>query len=195
MTRRVVTNPTAQDDQDAQGAGFTEHRDVHQLRVTLPLTQHSTIVTRAFRPKTTDADDWLYVNNQAFVDHPDQSAMTHEQLLAQMAEPWFDASGFLLHYRHDRLAGFCWTKRHEATAANPPMGEIYVIGVDPAFQGLGLGRELVLSGLESLSERGENVGMLYVDDTNVAAYSLYTSLGFTLHHVDRIYDQANQPTK
>lgn len=195
MARRVVTNPTAQDDRDAQSAGFTEHRDVHQLRVILPLAQHSTIVTRAVRPKTTDVDDWLRVNNRAFVDHPDQSAMTAEQLLAQMEEPWFDARGFLLHYRNDQLAGFCWTKRHQVTATEPAMGEIYVIGVDPAFQGLGLGRELVLSGLESLSACGEHVGMLYVDETNVAAYSLYTSLGFTLHHVDRVYDAPSQPTK
>ncbi|MHB8669581.1 MAG: GNAT family N-acetyltransferase [Acidimicrobiales bacterium] len=70
---------------------------------------------------------------------------------------------------------------------DPPLGEIYVVAVDPDFHGLGLGRALTVAGLESLSERGLRMGMLYVDATNAAARAVYDSLGFVLDHVDRAY--------
>ena len=67
------------------------------------------------------------------------------------------------------------------------MGEIFVIAVDPAFHGRGLGRAMTVAGLQSLHQRGIELGMLYVDAANVAAVSLYYDLGFTLHHVQRAF--------
>ena len=99
-------------------------------------------------------------------------------------QPWFDPDGFLLHERDGRLAGFCWTKVHEpedgvmSEGIEQELGEIYVIAVDPDFQGRGLGRQLVLAGLASLWDRGVSAGMLYVDHDNEAARKLYFSLGF-----------------
>ena len=71
-----------------------------------------------------------------------------------------------------------------------------MIAVDPDFQGLGLGRALVLAGLDSLHARGLTVGMLYVDRSNTPAVRLYEDLGFTVDHVDRAYvtDVAPQST-
>ena len=69
---------------------------------------------------------------------------------------------------------------------SPQLGEIYVIGVDPAFQGRGLGRALTLLGLDWLHrERNIDHGMLYVDGANAAAIAMYTRLGFTVDHVDQ----------
>lgn len=185
--RRTVHAPTEEADRRAVLDGLTERRDVYQLRRPLPIDATEACPTRAFVPGSDDEAAWIVVNNRAFVSHPDQSAMTPERLHAALDEGWFDPDGFRLHERGGRLAAFCWTKRHPATATDPAMGEIYVIGVDPDFQGLGLGRALVLAGLKWLADAGETIGMLYVDATNTGARHLYDSLGFTLHHIDRLY--------
>ena len=48
-------------------------------------------------------------------------------------------------------------------------GEIYVIGVDPDFQGLGLGPQLTLAGLDHLWRTGISEALLYVAGENTAA--------------------------
>jgi mycothiol synthase len=167
----------------AAAHGMTPARQLHEMRRPLPADEHATIATRAFRPN--DADAWLAVNNRAFSGHPEQGGWTAEVLAARVAEPWFDPQGFRL-YEADadgshRLAGFCWTKVHPPTATDPRLGEIYVIAVDPDFGRRGLGRELTLAGLDSLSERGIGTACLYVDAANSAAFELYRRLGFHVH--------------
>ncbi len=84
------------------------------------------------------------------------------------------------------------------TAYDFASGEIYVVGVNPQAQGGGLGRTLTLRALAYLAcaedENGEPLRAidLYVDADNTAAYSLYTSLGFGVATVDRMYAPAQQ---
>ena len=125
------------------------------------------------------------MNNRAFASHPEQGAWTRDDIEEREAERWFDPNGFLLHDIDGELAAFCWTKVHRDQT--PALGEIYVIAVDPAFHGRGLGRSMTVAGLQSLSERGIEVGMLYVDAANVPAVTLYYDLGFTLHQVRRAF--------
>jgi mycothiol synthase len=180
------SSPRPEDDAVARSAGLVPTRRLLQMRRDLPTGLSVDVPTRAFRPGLDDAA-WLAVNNRAFAAHPEQGAWTPDALARRQAEPWFDPDGFRLHERDGRLAAFCWTKLHPATGDDPPMGEIYVVAVDPDFQGLGLGRQLTLAGLESIAERGVGVGMLYVDESNTGAVALYDALGFTVHHTDVAY--------
>jgi mycothiol synthase len=180
-----VPKPTAETDAMAIGSGLGRGRDLFQMRRPLPVEGDRTpVATRSFVPGR-DESAWLTVNNRAFASHPEQGDWNLDTLLEREAESWFDPDGFLLHERDERLAASCWTKIHRDE--EPALGEIYVISVDPDFQGLGLGRALVLAGLDHLAGRGLRVGMLYVDAANETAVALYRALGFSVDHVDRAY--------
>ena len=170
------------DDQAARRHRFEPYRDLWQLRCRLP-AEPSGLSTRAFN--IDDIDEFVTVNNRAFHWHPEQGGIGAGDVRDRMAEPWFDADGFRLHHRDGRLAGFCWTKVHGDH--DPPLGEIYVIAVDPDFSGRGLGGPMTLAGLEWLSARGLTVGMLYVESDNHPANAVYRRIGFEHHHTDRAY--------
>jgi mycothiol synthase len=178
----------------ARTAGFTRVRALWQMR--MPLTGPPVaspvlpagITMRAFQPGK-DEEAWLRVNRRAFAHHPEQGSWTMADLELREAEPWFDPAGFFLAERDSQLAGFHWTKVHPAEAGAPPIGEVYVVGVDPAAQGGGLGRALTLAGLAYLQGRGLDQVMLYVDESNTPAVTMYSALGFALWHTDVMYQR------
>jgi mycothiol synthase len=148
------------------------------MRVGLPLGERSQVTTRPFRPE--DAEAWLRVNNRAFAGHGEQGGWTPDTLALRTSEAWFRPDGFRI-YEHDgEIAAFCWTKIHDDS--EPPIGEIYVIGVDPGLHGRGLGRQLTLAGLDWLTDQGLSTANLYVDGGNTSAVRLYEKLGFVPHH-------------
>jgi mycothiol synthase len=124
------------------------------------------------------------LNAAAFADHPEQGRWSVADLRVRLAEAWFDPAGFLLAERDGRLVGFHWTKVHGGDHAHEPIGEVYVLGVAPTAHGGGLGIALTLAGLHHLRERGLSRAMLYVDESNQPAVSLYEKLGFTRWSTD-----------
>lgn len=176
----------------AEGRSGTQSRALHQMRCRLPV-EIPAIDSRDYRPEH-DLDALREVNNRAFVTHPDQGNQTNQSLLATMAEPWFRPEGIRIHERDGRVAGFCWTKIHPSRSSftrpsekSPPLGEIYVIGVDPDFHGQGLGAPMTAAGLQWMYEQGLEVGMLYVEADNVPAVRTYERLGFTVLRTDRAW--------
>ena len=168
----------------AAALGLSPVRGLYQMRRALPTGVPVNVETRAFDPSR-DEEAWLEVNNRAFATHGEQGGWDLATLRQREAEAWFEPDGFRIHERDGRMAAFCWTKLH--LDADPPLGEIYVVAVDPDFQGLGLGRELTVAGLESIHSRGVATAMLFVDAGNTAAVELYRALGFHIHRTDRAY--------
>ena len=144
------------------------------------------ITVRKFVPGR-DEQAWLALNARAFADHPEQGRMTLHDLLAREAEPWFDPAGLLLAERAGALLGSAWTKVHPASDVHPAHGELYVLGVDPASHGDGLGRLLAALALAHLRGRGVGAAMLYTGPENAAAVRLYRSLGFEVTGTDVRY--------
>jgi mycothiol synthase len=193
-----VNQPRPEHNRIAAAINLTPGRVLYQMRRPLPVEDSlriRSIVTRPFQVGK-DEDSWLEVNNRAFHWHPEQGGWDRATLQQRESEPWFDSSGFLLHEDADgRLDGFCWTKIHKDT--EPAMGEIYVIAVDPERRDRtpGLGRQLVIAGLDYLSQSGLSVGMLYVDALNAPAVKLYVDLGFVVNHLDQAYVGDVPPAK
>lgn len=183
-------------------AGFTPVRELWRMRQTraaLEATVPDAVVPdgvqlRTFEPGR-DEQAWLEANAAAFAHHPEQGAMTLEDLQARMAEDWFDPAGLILAVRESdgALLGFHWTKVHPRSGKHPAIGEVYVVGVTPAAQGMGLGKALTIAGIEHLHSLGLQAIMLYVDADNTAAVALYRSLGFTRWDVDVMYAPGNTP--
>ncbi len=101
----------------------------------------------------------------------------------RMDQEWFDAAGFILVERDGRVVAFHWTKVEPGSAS----GEVYVVGVDPAEQGHGLGGPLTRLGTAHLARRGLAEVELYVDGDNTAARRTYARLGFEDAAVDVQY--------
>ncbi len=174
--------------------GYAERRTLLQLARSLPEAMPKVDVPgvriQTFRVGA-DEDAWLTVNARAFAEHAEQANLRISDLLAREAADWFDPAGFLLAVDEaGALLGFHWTKVHPAGDGSPPVGEVYVLGVDPAAQGRRLGAALLNAGLNHLYERGVRQVMLYADDANTRAVQLYERSGFTVTGTDTQYQRA-----
>ena len=175
----------------AAALGLVVVRELLQMRrpltdlppVTLPDGVH---ITTYAGPA--DDPELLRVNNAAFAWHPEQSGWTEADIAERRDEPWFDPAGLFMAFDVNtaKLLGFHWTKVHDEN-----LGEVYVVGVDPAAQGRGLGATLTLVGLHHLAERlsdsEQPTVMLYVEAENSAAVKTYQRLGFDVSTVDAAY--------
>jgi mycothiol synthase len=168
----------------AHALGLREVRVLYEMHRLLPIGDGVSVPEgveiRRFRPGV-DERAWLAANNAAFADHPENGALDLENLSLRLRQPWFDPKGFLLAWKRDRLIGSCWTKLHPRR-----VGEIYIIGVVPGYQGVGLGTALVRAGLKDLAERQDaREAMLYVDAAAVEAVAFYKAFGFRVAFTTR----------
>jgi mycothiol synthase len=180
----------------AGSCGFERFRALWQMRRPLAAPLDEPVlppgrVLRTFAPGQ-DEDEWLALNGRAFAKHPEQGGWTRHDLDLRERESWFDPAGFFVATHDGVMTGFHWTKVHPAGeqdggAGNGPVGEVYVVGVDPAEQGSGLGRALTQVGLRHLRDLGLAQVMLYVDEDNAPAIRMYQRLGFERTRTDAMY--------
>ena len=202
----------------ATSAGLAAVRELHKMARPLGAADLAPAASalpegftaRAFEPGR-DEQAWLATNAAAFAHHPEQGRLTLADLEERMAQPWFDAAGFILVEADatvldaavispiggipaPRVAAFHWTKvdPEQRSSVDPTKtaGEVYVVGVHPAYQGRGLGRPVTALGLAHLAGLGLPEVVLYVDGDNQAAIRTYTGLGFRSIMVDVMYARA-----
>jgi mycothiol synthase len=188
-----VTDPSADAERLLDALGFSTSRELLLLSRDVLGPSDEGTPSETFTPFRVGIDEaaWLTLNARAFAAHPEQRAWDATTLAEREAEPWFDPDGFLLAWRDGVLAGACWTKIHPGP---PEIGEIYVIGVDPAFQGRRLGTSLLAAGIAYLERSGVAEISLYVESENAAAIALYRASGFVTASRTVIADRTVHPS-
>lgn len=193
--------PTARAEHLASALGFRPVRDLRKMALALTDSSREKIKDAAvaaslpqglelttFVPGEDDAA-WLELNAAAFANHPEQGSLTQADLDERVNSDWFRSEGFFIARDGENFAGYHWTK---IPAGQHEEGEVYAVGISPAWQGKGLGRALTLAGMNYLAQasaEGESLEKiaLYVDAENVAAVKLYESLGFEPETIDIMY--------
>ena len=154
------------------------------------------VILRGYREGLDDAE-FLRVNNAAFEGHPENGGWDVAEFADRRSRDWFDPEGLLTAWRDGVMLGFHWTKWHahetEGIPVHEPVGEVYVLAVDPAAQGLGLGRALLGAGLQFLYDRGCTEAVLYVDCASAGAVALYESEGFHTRYREVCYQDWVEP--
>lgn len=140
------------------------------------------IEIRAFEPGRDDAEI-ARVNAAAFSWHPEQGQMDADAFAARIRQDWFRPEHLLVaaDTATGAVLGFNWLKITDDEA------EIYVLGVDPAAGGRGIGRALTDRGLALIASLGFDQTVLYVEADNEKALGLYGSLGFIERFRDVLY--------
>lgn len=90
-----------------------------------------------------------------------------------------------------KVVGYCWTHLLEIRDddCSQTAARIHMFGVDPDYQGQGIGRALLSKGMHGLKEKGAKSVELTVDKHNRLALSLYQSSGFKNTSISTWYEK------
>jgi len=197
--RLWVHNQTADTHLLTHYFNFEKIRSVLQMSkeqgeiITLPAIDPA-ITIRGFLPGIDDTA-WLDLNNTVFKDHPEQGNWSLKDLKTRINEEWFDPTGFFLAELNHQIIGSTWCKIHGDHTHDhagdkhnhPAIGELYITAVDQRYRGQQIGKALTITALNYLKYQGLTSAMLYVDEENLAAVSLYKLLGFEQSGKDLMY--------
>jgi mycothiol synthase len=96
-----------------------------------------------------------------------------------------------LTFLENKPVGYCWTIIDADANAERKKnkGLIHMMGVDPDFRQQEIGKAILLNGLRDLKDRGVDTVELTVDSENLAACSLYESVGFAVYAKTEWYEK------
>lgn len=112
------------------------------------------------------------IQNLSFAESWGFQPNTEEDIRYRLSLACCSYEGVFFAELEGKVVGYCWTRELN------DRGEIWMLGVDPVWQGRGVGRALLLQGIHHLRRRGFQRIDLTVDAENAKAISLYHSLGF-----------------
>lgn len=129
-----------------------------------------------------DAETWVEMFNQSFIDHWNHHDLTVEEFNYYSAKPDYRNDLDLISVTDDgTFVAFCYCEisqeENDRTGRNE--GWIGVLGTRRGFRKIGLGRAMLLAGLHRLKAAGVATAILGVDAENPSgALQLYESVGF-----------------
>lgn len=162
-----------------------------------PIPQPKDIEGITFRPYRHPEDNDLARTsyNNSFIDHFEFHAMTPEMWEYGISRPDMRHDLSILAEittgdRQGQLAGFCICEVMDANnrRLNVQEGWIALLGTTRGWRGVGLGKSLLLRGLQNLKNAGMQTALLGVDSESLTgANRLYESVGFTIRHLEILY--------
>ncbi|MBZ8176369.1 mycothiol synthase [Corynebacterium sp. 3HC-13] len=172
---------------------LSEEHLAKESEVSIPAGFFATTLSEAQRRWSSESveDAWLAVNNEAFSWHPEQGGWDRQRLHRAQQVEWFNPDDVFFLWEENSssqtppLAGFHWTKWHGGADA---VGEVYVVGLSPRFQGKKLGTPLLALGIRRifLDHHAKKI-ILYVESDNEAAVGLYRARGFSVSEQHTVY--------
>ena len=136
---------------------------------------------REFQPGPDD-DEWIALGNLAFREHWNHHDSTSEDLQHELAAPHVRPDLYHLAIAPDgTFAAYCQCELMQEQNERLQRAEGFVLGLGthPRFRKLGLGRALLLNGLQQLKAAGMTSALISVDAENASgALKLYEAVGF-----------------
>ena len=122
-----------------------------------------------------DEERLCTLQNLAFAGSWGFRPNTVEQIRYLTNMSLFHGEGIIFITEGERVVGYCLTMDDPVEKGK---GYIRMMGVDPLYRGQGLGRAVLLAGINYLQRRGMGAIELTVDSRNLVATKLYRSVGF-----------------
>lgn len=133
-------------------------------------------------PGEQDAEAWVEMFNQSFIDHWNHHDLTVEKFKYDLAKPDYRNDLDLIAVADDgKFVSFCYCEISvdECDRTGRNEGWIACLGTRRGFRKIGLGRAMLLAGLHRLKAAGVETAILGVDAENQSgAMRLYESVGF-----------------
>lgn len=141
--------------------------------------------------KGQDVEKWVETFNLSFIDHWGHYPLTVESHSNRLSNPFYNPEHDLLAIAPDgTLAAFCfcWIDKADNSMLERSDGRIDMLGTRRGYRNIGLGRAMLLAGLQLLKREGMTVAKLGVDAENpTGALKLYESTGFIKYNTYVLY--------
>lgn len=156
---------------------------VRSLQEPIPEPRFPEGFTLGYSKGEQDAEAYVELYNQTFIDHWNHHELTVERVLHELQSPYYKPEFSLIAIAPDgTYAAFCYCRINpeENQRNGRSEGEIAVLGTRRGFRKQGLARAMLLAGMQQLKAAGMETAKLGVDAKNVSgALRLYESVGFS----------------
>lgn len=130
------------------------------------------------------------IENQSFHGEWEYTPVEVGEIEGFVRSPAFRADGILYATHHGQVVGECWNwieQGEHSAQTEEKRGDVWCLCVHPRHRTQGLGRALLLAGVQWLREQGVTAAYLAVDGANERAKHLYESVGFVTRRTDIWY--------